>query len=68
MPDKEIDRLLSTLRTSSYPNVTLYLIWHYLNKNEIDLAVGEYCHDGDKLGSTKRKIVEDVFRKKGITP
>ena len=49
--------LLAALRSSRYPNCTLYLIWHYLDRGDIRLAEAEYCRDSDKLGC-HRKVVE----------
>lgn len=57
MLEKAIDSLLAELQSIWYPNCTLYLIWHYLSRGELDRAHHEYTYDGDKLGR-HRKLVE----------
>ena len=52
--------LLAALRSSRYPNCTLYLIWHYLDRGDVALAEAEYRRDSDKLGC-HRKTVEAVL-------
>ena len=52
--------LLAALRASRYPNCTLYLIWHYLERGDVALAEAEYRRDSDKLGC-HRKTVEAVL-------
>ena len=53
-------KLLAALRSARHPNCTLYLIWHYLERGDIDAALAEYVRDSDKLG-THRGTVEEVF-------
>jgi hypothetical protein len=55
------DALLSVLRSCSYPNCTLYLIWHYMSRGQIDLAQSEYARDSDKLVSSIRRMVGDLL-------
>jgi len=56
--------LLGALKASRYPNCTLYLIWHYLDRGNRDLAVSEYVRDSDKLGQ-HRRLVERVLQPNG---
>ena len=59
-PDVGCTELLAALRSARHPNCTAYLIWHYLDRGDIEAAHAEYCRDSDKLGN-HRKTVEMIF-------
>lgn len=52
------------LHNNKHPNCTLYLIWHYLQRGNVDAAASEYVRDSDKLGSN-RQLVGDLLKKLG---
>ena len=54
------DELLDALRSSRYPNCTLYLIWHHVQRGDMEAARLEYACDYDKLGC-HRATVETVL-------
>lgn len=60
MPAVRCDELLEALHLSLWPNCTLYLIWHYMERGDVDTATAEYRRDSDKLGR-HRKLVESVI-------
>jgi hypothetical protein len=60
VPFVRSDPLLAALRSARHPNCTLYLIWHYLDRGDVNAAQAEYARDSDKLG-THRKTVEEVL-------
>ena len=59
-PDVGCAELLAALRSARHPNCTAYLIWHYLDRGDIEAAHAEYCRDSDKLGN-HRKTIEMIF-------
>jgi len=58
-----MNMLLRAMQMSRYPNVTLYLIWYYLERGDVAQAKAEYALDSDKLGC-HRKLVEIVLKEK----
>jgi hypothetical protein len=59
----KLNSLLGLLRHSKHPNCTLYLIWFYLNKGDVEQAKAEFTRDSDKLGIF-RKYVEELLNEK----
>jgi hypothetical protein len=60
MPAVRCDELLEALHLSPWPNCTLYLIWHFMERGDVEAAAAEYRRDSDKLGR-HRKLVESVI-------
>lgn len=60
------DFLLAALMSAKHPNCTLYLIWHYLERGDVDAAHAEYCRDSDKLGNHRKTVESVLAANKGI--
>jgi hypothetical protein len=50
---------------SKYPNCTLYLIWHYLKKGEVENARSEFVRDSDKLGLNRGAVSQILEMNEG---
>ena len=55
------DMFLDMLKAKKHPNCTLYLIWHYYRRGQLEEARAECARDGDKLAGGDRVAVERIL-------
>jgi hypothetical protein len=55
------NKLLRILRGTMRPHPTLYLIWHYVYNDQLDLAKAEFQRAGDKF--PLRCLIQNILYK-----